>query len=160
MPMDTESSYSSATPYMGNFSRPLSARHSKHPSYSRSSAPSGTQTLASNAAATSPTETQATSFLTDGSDVGQMSEILDVDRPGTSHSSALGASTIGSSHNHSPVTREKSSTSIPRSSGPDSYTNGYSAYHAGDLDHMIRKKNSRFRLKFWNKSKRPGEATP
>ena len=149
----------SPAPFYGNFSRPLSARHSTQPSYARSSAPSGTPTLASNAMPTSPTETQATSFLTDGSDVGTNSglpDLHDLDRPGSGYTSGLdGTSTIGSS-GQSPMGRETSSSSIPRSSGPDGAANG----HAFEGERALRKKNSRFRLKFWKNGKRSGEATP
>jgi hypothetical protein len=149
---ESEPGYS-PEPFYGNFSRPLSARHSTQPSYARSSAPSGTPTISSNAMPTSPTETQATSFLTEGSDVGQgPPEMLDLERPSSGYSSGLGTSTVGSS-GHSPMDREKSSTSIPRSSGAEAALNGHV-----EPDRVVRKKNSRFRLKkFW---KRPGEATP
>jgi hypothetical protein len=104
---------------------------------------------------TSPTETQATSFLTEGSDVGHsIRDVTDVERPGSGYSSGLGTSTVGSS-GHSPMGGEKSSTSIPRSSGPEVAINGHV-----DSDRTVRKKNSRFRLKFWKQTKRSGETTP
>ena len=95
----SSSSFHGGTPH---FSRPLSARRSTQQSSGRYSAPSnsdrysnttsGAQTLSSHFNATSPTETQATSFLTDGSDAGNgddggssLPEMVDAERAGSGH---------------------------------------------------------------------------
>lgn len=84
----------------GNFSRPMSQRHS---TTARSSAPSGAPTLASTINPTSPTETQATSFFEAGSESDISAE---GNRPSSGHSGAIRGGS-GNSSGYSSYSRGK-----------------------------------------------------
>ena len=137
-------SFHGGTPH---FSRPLSARRSTQQSSGRYSAPSnsdrysnttsGAQTLSSHFNATSPTETQATSFLTDGSDAGNgddaassLPEMVDAERPGSGHNFGSGTNSEGD------ATATDIKTVIPPSNG---HVSG---------DRVVRKKTSSFLKRF------------
>ena len=139
----SSASFHSGAPH---FSRPLSNRHSTQPSSGRYSAPSnsdrysnatsGAQTLSSHFNATSPTETQATSFLTDGSDAGtgddgrsSLPEMVDTERPGSGHHIGIG---VGSGVE----TANDVKTLVPASNG-----------HVGG-ERVVRKKTSSFLKRF------------
>lgn len=140
-----------------HFSRPVSNRHSTVPSsgcystYSagrdrRSNATSGAFTFSSHVLPSSPTETQATSFLTDGSDVGVNDtasplspELLHIERPGSGHKSLA----------------------TPFAKGDVEKANEVKTSVAGITNHAplkgekeIRRKGSRFRLDFWKRKGR------
>lgn len=128
----------------GNFSRPMSTRHSAQASCARSPAPSGTPTLP-----TSPTDTQATSFFTEGSDGAadvREASTSELDRPGSGYSSALTGSAV-SSGTKSPTGKE-GKTNL--ASGMNGHT---------DAERVVRRRGSRFRFDFWKK-KRSGEPSP
>lgn len=154
---DGEDSGSHSFPHGSpHFSRPLSNRYSAHPSSSHYSAPSsrdrystmtsGAHTLSSHAVALSPADTKATSFLTDGSDGGTgndnefpVRELVDRERPRSGYAprNREGESNLAS----------EVKTDVPAING----------HNMGE--HVIRKKNSRFRFDFWKK-KNKGEGSP
>ena len=145
-----ESENGSSTSFHGgtpHFSRPLSARRSTQQSSGRYSAPSnsdrysnttsGAQTLSSHFNATSPTETQATSFLTDGSDAengddagSSLPEMADAERPGSGHYYGSGTNSEGD------ATTTDIKTTMPPSNG---HVSG---------DRVVRKKTSSFLKRF------------
>jgi 3',5'-cyclic-nucleotide phosphodiesterase len=127
--------------YSGNFSRPLSHRHSANTSFARSSAPSGTPTVASTFVAASPTESKATSFFDGASDVAvETPEAEDSERPGSGYISTVSGY---SSSGRSPHPEGKFSTPL---------TNGHTVVG----ERVVRRK---FRLDFWRK-KKAGEMSP
>lgn len=109
-----------------------------------SNATSGAHTLASHGPLNSPTETQATSFLTDGSSIGDDGAfpapgLLGLDRPGS-----------GNRHpSNSNSTYTNTSNEIKGS------MNGHAVMVGAGEQHVIKKKNSRF-LSFWRKKSREG----
>ena len=132
--------------YSGNFSRPLSTRHSAHASYARSLAPSATATLASTYLPTSPADTQATSFFTEGSDgATDIHENMDLERHGSGYIGTITGNGFGNKV-RSPTGKETKPGNVGGMLG-----------HA-ETDAAVRKKPSRFRLDFWKK-KKPGEVT-
>ena len=126
--------------------QPSSGRYSNFSSQKRSSnATSGGHTIASHVLPTSPTETQATSFLTDTSDIGNSDdgtsltpEVMDLDRPGSRSHFPHG---LYNSHGSNEV-----AAAMPRMNGHTSI--------AGER--VVRKKNSRFRFDFWKKKSKEG----
>lgn len=136
-----------------HFSRSVSNRQSTVPSsacystYSsgrdrRSNATSGAFTFSSHILPSSPTETQATSLSTDGSDGGVHDaanplspESLHIERPGSGHKS-LATSTHGNGEKANEV---KTSVAGVNDSAP----------FKGEKE--IRRKGSRFRLDFWKR---------
>ena len=132
--------------HSGNFSRPMSTRHSVHASYARSSAPSAAPTLASTYLPTSPADTQATSFFTEGSDgANDVTDNVDLERPESGYISALTGNGFGG--------KVRGPTGGETKIG---ITRGMRGH--GETDRAVRKKGSRFRLDFWKK-KRSGEIT-
>ena len=143
---DSDTSTSQLT-HPGNFSRPMSTRHSAQPSCARSSAPSG-GTYASTTLPTSPTDTHATSFFTEGSDgVPDAPDSLNLERPG---SGTRFSGYRGRGINASPVTNDIK-TGVLFSS-----LNG----HSDSPERTVRKKSSRFRFDFWKKNRKGGELSP
>ena len=127
--------------HSGNFSRPLSTRHSAHASYARSSAPSATPTLASTYLPTSPTNTQATSFFTEGSDgTTDVADPTEVEQLGGPYPTE---NDLGN--------RVRSPTGRGAKIGIVDGIRGHV-----EANRSVHKKGSRFRLDFWKK-KRPGE---
>ena len=113
--------------------------------YSNTTHTSGGQTIASHVLPNSPTETQATSFLTDGSDVGNTDdgtsstpETTDMDRLGDGDRGSTG---LDGTHDSNEVV-----FTTPR-------MNGHSSIGG---ERVVRKKNSRFRFDFWKKKSREG----
>ncbi|MCJ1477502.1 3',5'-cyclic-nucleotide phosphodiesterase [Lambiella insularis] len=109
-----------------------------------SNATSGAHTVASHILPTSPTGTQATSFLTDNSETGLSDdgpsvapEIMDMERPGNSR---FPANLDGACSSDEIV-----------AAAP--HTNGHTPTGGG---RVVRKKNSRFRFDFWKKKYREG----
>ena len=125
----------------GRSTQPLSGRYSTLLSQKRSSiATSGAHTVASHILPTSPTETQATSYLTDTSDVGNSDdgtslapETMDLEQPG---SGSRFPHDFDDNHSMNEVI-----TITPR-------MNGHAPVGG---ERVVRKKNSRFRFDFWKK---------
>ena len=126
--------------------QPSSGRYSTLSSQKRSSiATSGAPTVASHVLPTSPTETQATSFLTDTSDIGSSDdgtslapEVMDLEQLGSGNRFSNG---VDDNHSVNEVI-----TITPR-------TNGHT-FIGGER--IVRKKNSRFRFDFWKKKYKEG----
>ncbi|MCJ1358384.1 MAG: 3',5'-cyclic-nucleotide phosphodiesterase [Icmadophila ericetorum] len=141
-----------------HFSRPLSHRTSTQPSTGRFSSFSSSQdrysnttpsalTSSSTAWPYSPTETQATSFLTDGSDIGTVDDmsasapdLIDLERPGTGRGVLIGKA--GSERGYK-MNEVKTSVSNLNVSPPSE-----------EEERVIRRKGSRFRFDFWKRKGR------
>ena len=124
-----------------------SGRYSAFSSQDRfSNATSGAHTVASHAPLSSPTETQATSFLTEGSDVGtnddgafSTSDVTDMELSGSTHKYTIG--------------RDPSWNEVKT---PVHSMNGHAL---GSPEHVVRKKSSRFRFDFWKKKSKEGSTS-
>ena len=126
--------------------QPSLGRYSTLSSQKRSSiATSGSHTVASHILPTSPTETQATSFLTDTSDIGNSDvgtflapEVMDLEQPGSGSRFRHG---VDDSHSVNEIMNV-----MPR-------TNGHAPVGG---ERVVRNKNSRFRFDFWKKKFKEG----
>ncbi|MCJ1287486.1 3',5'-cyclic-nucleotide phosphodiesterase [Xylographa opegraphella] len=126
--------------------QPSSGRYSTLSSQKRSStATSGAHTVASHVLPTSPTETQATSFLSDTSDIGNSDggtsltlEVMDFEQPGSGSRFPHG---LEDDHSVNEVI-----TITP-------HMNGHAPVGG---ERTLRKKNSRFRFDFWKKKYKEG----
>ncbi|MCJ1392853.1 3',5'-cyclic-nucleotide phosphodiesterase [Xylographa bjoerkii] len=141
------SGYQVSHSYSGRQStQPSSGRYSTLSSQKRSSiATSGAHTVASHVLPTSPTETQATSFLTDTSDVGNGDEktsltpdVIDLEQPG---SGSRFPHSLDGNHSVNEVI-----AAVP-------HMNGHAPVGG---ERVVRKKNSRFRFDFWKKKYKEG----
>ena len=139
---DSDTSTSQLT-HAGNFSRPISTRHSAQPSFTRSSAPSG-NTYASTTLPTSPTDTHATSFFTEGSEGPDPLDAGELESPRAEHRSS---GFRGGGFTHSTI--RSNPTKYETRPGMFSSMNG----HTDSNDRTVRKKGSRFRFDFWKKRK-------
>ena len=150
--------------YQQQHPRPSSNHHSTQPSPGRysalsasqdrySNATSGAHTFTSHALPTSPTDTQATSFITDGSDEkyyagngncddGPMGipEVVDAERPGSGKQ-------FGGNVNRDGNKDHEVKTSVDAMNG----TVG---------NRIVRKKGSKFRFDFWKRRGKGLEASP
>lgn len=138
-----------------HFSRPLSHRTSTQPSTGQFSSFSSSQdrysnttlsalTSSSTAWPYSPTETQATSFLTDGSDIGTVDdmsasapELIDLECPGSGRGALVGKA--GSERGYK-INEVKTNVSNLNGTSPPS-----------EEERIIRRKGSRFRFDFWKR---------
>ena len=165
----------------------MSHRHSANTSFARSSAPSGTPTVASTFLPTSPTGTQATSLF-EGS--GYSADGLDSeDRPGTGSADGDSTSLVASSSFRSPRgdeakllssastavgigenearMRANGHVGVVRVGGRDGGSVGEISPGSGigggiigqRPDREVRRKSSRFRFDFWKKKKGAGGAS-
>ena len=112
-----------------------------------SNATSGAHTLASHGPLNSPTETQATSFLTDGSSIGDDGVIP---APGF-----LGADRPGSGNRYPSNPSNANSMYTDTSNEIKGSMNGHAVMVGNGEQHVVKKKNSRF-LSFWRKKSREG----
>lgn len=128
--------------------QPSSGRYSAMSSQDRSSnATSGGHTLSSHGPLNSPTETQATSFLTDGSSIGDDGTSPAPGLPGLDHPGSGNRYPINSNSTYSNTSNEIKGT-----------MNGRAVVVGVGEPHVIKKKNSRF-LTFWRKKSREGSNT-
>ena len=137
------------SPAMDNFSRPRSHRPSVQTS-STDRAPIGR----SNRAPSSPGDSQATSFLTEGSDgTADAPEVTEGERPGSGTSS--GGVSGGQASSTEPGAGGHGSPGKEHRGG----TSKMNGHVAAPADKAVRKKGSKWRL-FWRGRPKSGEASP
>ncbi|MCJ1314428.1 3',5'-cyclic-nucleotide phosphodiesterase [Agyrium rufum] len=145
-----------------HFSRPLSYRHSAHPSSTRHSTISGSQdrnskstsgafTMSSHAVPYSPTDTRATSFFTEGSEKASSIMLTDDEHDTTYTKNGSVASLQNSSAEPEKRIRPKSYLEPPGVNGHVSQDSVASSAP----ERTVRKKTSRFRfVEFWKGKKK------
>ena len=153
------SSSHSLSPFYQHFSRPIAHHHSIVSSPNRystfsscqdrySDSASGAFTTSSHALPSSPTDTQATSFFTDGSDVGTGDDATYL-VPEIPHHDALNA-VSGFNLGTDGVDERDSDEVKPHAT----LTNGHSVIG----ERVIGRKGSRFRLDFWRRRAKDGSS--